>query len=51
MQQSFVNRKKSLEEEITVCRFMLAFEHRTDMRNRIRQYMNTVERELLDFLR
>lgn len=40
-------RKQSLEEEIKLAQFMLSFEHRTEMRNRIRLYLNQVQRELL----
>lgn len=49
--ENFINRKKSLEEEIQLLEWLFAFEHRTDMRNKIRVYMNKVQRELLLFLR
>ena len=49
--ETFVTRKQSLEEEIKICEWMLACEHRREMRNKIRVYLNTVQRELIDFLR
>ena len=51
MQKNVITRKKSLEEEIKVCRFMLAFEHRTDMKNKIQVYLDKVNEELLTLLR
>lgn len=51
MEQSFITRKQSLEEEIKLAEWMYAFEHRTEMRQRIRLYLNQVQRELLNLLR
>jgi hypothetical protein len=47
----FFTRKKSLEEEIKLVEWLLACEHRRDMRNKIRIYLNHIQRELLEFLR
>jgi len=44
----FFNRKKSLEEEIKLVEWLLACEHRRDMRNKIIVYLNQIKRELLD---
>ncbi len=49
--EMLIKRKQSLEEEIKICEWMLACEHRREMRNKIRVYLNQVQRELLDFLR
>ena len=49
--ESFVTRKQSLEEEISLCEWMLAYEHRKEMRNKIRTYMDQINRELLSVLR
>ena len=44
----FIKRKQSLEEEISLLEWMLASEHQTEMRGKIRKYLNTVQRELID---
>ena len=51
MEQNFMNRKQSLEEEIKLVEWLLAYEHRKEMRGKIRVYLNQVQRDLIDFLR
>lgn len=51
MEQDFVTRKQSLEEEIKLVEFMYAFEHRTEMKNKIRIYLNSVQREFMELFR
>ena len=51
MEQNFINRKQSLEEEISLCELLLSFEHRVDMRQKIGKYLDIVREELLNFLR
>ena len=44
-------RKQSLEEEISLCHFMLSIENRKDIKAKITGYLGKVEEELLSFLR
>lgn len=46
-----LKRKQSLEEELSLCKWMLAIEHRREMRQKIGLYINQVQTELLNFLR
>jgi hypothetical protein len=47
----FVKRKQSLEEEISLCEFILTHEYRVDMKQRIQAYMDQINGELLSLLR
>ena len=45
--EMLIKRKQSLEEEIRLLEWLLAYEHRRDMRNKIIVYMNQIKRELI----
>lgn len=49
--EMLIKRKQSLEEELSLCKLLLSFEHRIDMRNKIGNYITKIEQELLEFLR
>jgi len=51
MQQEFIKRKQSLEEEIKLVEWMLKHECRIDMKKRIQAYMDQVNKEMLSLLR
>jgi hypothetical protein len=45
--ENIIKRKQSLEEEIKLLEWLLACEHRRDMRNKIIVYTNQIKRELI----
>jgi len=49
--EMLIKRKQSLEEEISLCRLLMAYEHRTFMRDKIQKYINQIEKELMQILR
>ena len=48
--QELISKKQSLEQEISLLRFLLSIEHRREVRTRIEIYLEQIEREILELL-